>query len=36
VIQLGSRPLSDSTWGMYLTNIDDVNAGVTLYAVCLG
>jgi hypothetical protein len=36
VIAFDSRPISDSTWGIYLMNIGDGNAGVTLYAVCLG
>jgi hypothetical protein len=36
VITFDSRPISDSTWGIYLMNIGDGNAGVTLYAVCLG
>lgn len=36
VISFDSRPISDSTWGIYLRNIDDGNAGVTLYAVCIG
>ena len=36
VISFDSRPISDSTWGVYLQNIGDGNAGVTLYAVCLG
>ena len=36
VITFDSRPISDSTWGIYLTNIGDGNAGVTLYAVCIG
>ncbi len=36
VITFDSRPISDSTWGIYLTNIGDGNAGVTLYVVCIG
>jgi hypothetical protein len=36
VISFDSRPIGDSTWGTYLMNIGDGNAGVTLYAVCIG
>ena len=36
VIQFDSRPMGDTTWGLYLVNIGDANAGVTLYAVCIG
>ena len=36
VISFGSRPIGDSTWGIHLWNIADGNAGVTLYAVCVG
>lgn len=36
VILFDSRPLSDSAWGTFLLNLGDANAGVTLYAVCVG
>jgi hypothetical protein len=36
VLSFDSRPMSDVAWGMNLVNIGDGNAGVTLYAVCIG
>jgi hypothetical protein len=36
VLTFDSRPISDSTWGIYLMNIGDGNAGVTLHALCIG
>jgi hypothetical protein len=37
VLRWDSRPMSDTTWAMYLLNVDDAAAAnVTLYAVCLG
>ena len=36
VVNFDSRPIGDSTWSIYLQNLGDGNAGVTLYAVCVG
>jgi hypothetical protein len=37
VLAWDSRPMSDSTWGIFLTNVSTTRAAaVTLYAVCLG
>jgi hypothetical protein len=37
VLRWDSRPMSDTTWAMYLLNVDEAAAAnVTLYAVCLG
>ena len=36
VLAFDSRPISDSTWGMYLSNAGTGAASVTLYAVCIG
>jgi hypothetical protein len=37
VLAWDSRPMSDSTWGIYLGNISSSRAAaVSLYAVCLG
>ena len=36
VMALDSRPTNDTTWGLYLANIGNQGAQVSLYAVCIG
>ena len=36
VISWDSRPVSDVAWSLYLGNLGDGAAAVTLYAVCIG
>ena len=36
VLGFDSRPISDSSWSIYLGNGGDTAASVTLYAVCVG
>lgn len=37
VLAWDSRPMSDTSWGIYLTNVSESRAAaVSLYAVCLG
>jgi hypothetical protein len=36
VFGLDSRPISDTSWSIYLGNAGDSAASVTLYAVCIG
>jgi hypothetical protein len=36
VVSFDSRPIGDSAWEIYLANFGEANAGVTLYAVCIG
>jgi hypothetical protein len=36
VLGFDSRPISDSSWSIYLGNGGDAAAAVTLYAVCVG
>jgi hypothetical protein len=36
VVGLDSRPISDTTWSIYLLNAGDAAASVTAYAVCIG
>jgi xanthosine utilization system XapX-like protein len=36
VLGFDSRPISDTAWSLYLLNLGDAAAAVTLYAVCIG
>ena len=36
VYSFDSRPITDAAWEIYLANGGDGNAGVTLYAICIG
>jgi len=36
VYSFDSRPITDAAWEIYLANGGEANAGVTLYAVCIG